>query len=106
MNAKNLEQWLNSVDSRHRAVLVVSKRAKQLQKGLRPFFDSKTSKVTTMAIEEFVNGKVDYYELSDEEIDALRKQMLAAREAEKREFEKDVTNAATDAPKAKSESEE
>ncbi|MBN1878974.1 DNA-directed RNA polymerase subunit omega [bacterium] len=81
MNEQKLEKWLGSVDSRHRAVLVVSKRAKQIQKGLRPYFDSKTLKVTSMALEEFVKGKVDWYELSQEEMDALRKDTLVAQES-------------------------
>ncbi len=72
MNVKKLEAWLNGIDSRHRAVLVVSKRAKQIQKGLRPYFDSKSSKVTTMALEEFIEGKMDWYELTPEEIEELQ----------------------------------
>jgi DNA-directed RNA polymerase omega subunit len=82
MNVKKLENWLNSVDSRHRAVLVVSKRAKQIQKGLRPYFDSKSSKVTTMALEEFVEGKIDWYELTEEEIEARRVAYERAQKAE------------------------
>lgn len=85
MNDKKLEKWLSGIDSRHRAVLVVSKRAKQIQKGLRPYFDSKSAKVTTMALEEFIQGKVDWYELSQEEIEAIRQAALASREAEKAE---------------------
>lgn len=81
MNEQRLEKWLSSVDSRHRAVLVVSKRAKQIQKGLRPYFDSKTMKVTSMALEEFIKGKIEWYELSQEEMDAIRKETLAAQEA-------------------------
>ncbi len=80
MDEKKLEKWLGGVDSRHRAVLVVSKRAKQIQKGLRPYFDSKTAKVTTMALEEFVKGKVEWYELSPEEVDAIHKESLTSHE--------------------------
>lgn len=93
MNKNKLEVWLNNIDSRHRAVLVVAKRAKQLQKGLRPYFESKSSKVTTMALEEFINEKVDWYELTDDEIDALRKKMEAARAAEEKALEKDIEEA-------------
>ena len=106
MQQKKLEDWLNSIDSRHRAVLVASKRAKQLQKGLRPYFDSKTSKVTTMAIEEFINGKVDWYELSQEEIDTIRKEMMAAREAEKKELVEDIKDADPAAAKKEAATEE
>jgi DNA-directed RNA polymerase omega subunit len=81
MEEKKLEKWLNDIDSRHRAVIVVSKRAKQIQKGLRPYFDSKTTKVTTMALEEFVKGKVDWYELSPEELELIQKQIVAAKES-------------------------
>ncbi|MCD4655474.1 DNA-directed RNA polymerase subunit omega [bacterium] len=90
---KKLEKWLSNIDSRHRAVLVVSQRAKQLQKGLRPYFDAKTSKVTTMAIEEFVNGKVDWYKLSQEEIDKIQSEQKAARDAEQKAIEKDIRGA-------------
>ncbi|HPQ41068.1 MAG TPA: DNA-directed RNA polymerase subunit omega [bacterium] len=93
MNKNKLEQWLNSIDSRHRAVLVVAKRAKQLQKGLRPFFESKSSKVTTLALEEFINNRVGWYELTDDEIDALRKKMEAARAAEEQALEKEIQKA-------------
>jgi DNA-directed RNA polymerase omega subunit len=61
MKKKQLEQFLGRMDSRYRAVIVASKRAKQLQQGLRPLFEGKSAKVTTMALEEFVNEKVDYY---------------------------------------------
>ncbi len=82
MDNKKLEKWLSSVDSRHRAVLLVSKRARQIQKGLRPYFDSKSTKVTIMALEEFIQGKIDWYELSEEEIEALKQAALDIQESE------------------------
>ncbi|MBN1355851.1 DNA-directed RNA polymerase subunit omega [bacterium] len=66
MKQKELERFLNSVDSRYRAVLVASKRAKQLQQGLRPLFEGKNLKVTSMALEEFINEKVEFYEVEPE----------------------------------------
>ena len=61
MDEYQLEQFLNSVDSRHRAVVLAAKRAKQLQKGLRPYFEGKSTKVTVMALEELINKKVEMY---------------------------------------------
>ncbi len=58
MNLKAVETFLNTLDSRYRGVLVVAKRAKQLQKGLRTLFEGKPVKVTTLALEDFVSGKL------------------------------------------------
>ncbi|GEM_PF-6266821 len=58
MNLKAVETFLNTLDSRYRGVLVVAKRAKQLQKGLRTLFEGKSVKVTTLALEDFVSGKI------------------------------------------------
>jgi len=93
MNETKLEKWLENMDSRHRAVLVASQRAKQLQKGLRPYFESKTSKVTTMAIEEFISGKFDWYELSEEEIEKIRSKAKAVITSEQEELKKDISGA-------------
>ena len=93
MDNKKLEKWLSSVDSRHRAVLLVSKRARQIQKGLRPYFDSKSTKVTIMALEEFIQGKIDWYELSEEEIEALKQAALDIQESE--ETSQDFNSART-----------
>ena len=49
-----LEKYLDQLDSGYRAVIIASKRAKQLKKGLRPLFEGKSTKVTTMALEEIV----------------------------------------------------
>jgi DNA-directed RNA polymerase omega subunit len=66
MEQKELEKFLKEVDSRHRAVLIAVKRAKQLQQGLRPLFEGKSTKVTMMALEELVNKKVEYKFLNNE----------------------------------------
>ena len=60
MTLQELEIYLKTIDSRYRAVIIAAKRAKQLQKNLRPLFEGKTVKVTTMALDELVNNKVDY----------------------------------------------
>lgn len=58
MNLKAVEVFLNTLDSRYRGVLVVAKRAKQLQKGLRTLFEGKAVKVTTLALDDFTSGRV------------------------------------------------
>ncbi|MBN1551792.1 DNA-directed RNA polymerase subunit omega [bacterium] len=65
MKQSELEKFLNAMDSKYRAVLVAAKRAKQLQQGLRPLFEGKSTKATTMALEELINKKVEYYILED-----------------------------------------
>ena len=82
MKQEELEIFLKSLDSRHRAVLVAAKRARQLQQGLRPLFDGKTTKVTTMALEELVAGKVTFdipREALNEEEQMLRDAAEAAK---------------------------
>ncbi len=69
MDDYQLEQFLNSVDSRHRAVVLAAKRAKQLQKGLRPYFEGKSTKVTIMALEELINQKVEMFEPEEDILD-------------------------------------
>lgn len=95
MNDKKLEKWLSGVDSRHRAVLLVSKRARQIQKGLRPYFDSKSTKVTIMALEEFIQGKIDWYELSPEEMEAIKQAAAEIQEAEESTEDFDNSRAAS-----------
>lgn len=47
-------------DSRHRLVVAASQRAKQLMQGAKPIGSSKFTKETTIAIEEMLQGKVDF----------------------------------------------
>ncbi len=60
ISLSKIEKLMTEFDSRYRAVIVASKRAKQLKKGLRPLFESKSTKVTTMALEEMISGNIGY----------------------------------------------
>jgi DNA-directed RNA polymerase omega subunit len=65
MTLREMEKYLNSMDSRYRAVVVAAKRAKQLQKALRPLFEGKSVKVTTLALDELVSNRVVYYKTEE-----------------------------------------
>jgi DNA-directed RNA polymerase subunit omega len=47
-------------DSRHRLVIAASQRAKHIMQGARPFSTPKFTKETTVAIDEVLQGKVDF----------------------------------------------
>jgi DNA-directed RNA polymerase subunit omega len=53
---------LTDVDSKYRLIIVAAKRSKQLQRGARPRIDidPQKHKPTRIALEEVLNGKVDY----------------------------------------------
>jgi DNA-directed RNA polymerase subunit omega len=53
---------LTEVDSKYRLIIVAAKRSKQLQRGARPRIDIDPlkHKPTRIALEEVLNGKVDY----------------------------------------------
>ena len=53
---------LTDVDSKYRLIIVAAKRSKQLQRGARPRIDldSQKHKPTRIALEEVLQGKVDY----------------------------------------------
>ncbi|MGB7924000.1 MAG: DNA-directed RNA polymerase subunit omega [Pyrinomonadaceae bacterium] len=53
---------LTEVDSKYRLIIVAAKRSKQLQRGARPRIDidPQKHKPTRIALEEVLNGKVDY----------------------------------------------
>ena len=48
-------------DSRHRLVIAASQRAKHLIQGARPFAASKFTKETTVAIDEVLQEKVEFF---------------------------------------------
>jgi DNA-directed RNA polymerase omega subunit len=50
------------MDSKYRMIIVAAKRSKQLQRGARPRvdMDSQKHKPTRIALEEVMNGKVDF----------------------------------------------
>ena len=53
---------LTDVDSKYRLIIVAAKRSKQLQRGARPRIDidPQKHKPTRIALEEVLQGKVDY----------------------------------------------
>ena len=55
-----LEGGQRRFDSRHRLVIAASQRAKHLMQGARPIGGSKFAKETTIALEEVVQGKVEF----------------------------------------------
>lgn len=59
---------LTDVDSKYRLIIIAAKRSKQLQRGARPRIDidPQKHKSTRIALEEVLNGKVDY-SIVDEE---------------------------------------
>jgi DNA-directed RNA polymerase subunit omega len=56
------QQRLTDVDSKYRLIIVAAKRSKQLQRGARPRIDidPQKHKPTRIALEEVLQGKVDY----------------------------------------------
>ncbi len=68
MDQRKLEGFIKDIGNRHLAVLIAVKRAKQLQQGLRPLFEGKRKKLTTMALEEMIEGRLEYtfHDLSSE----------------------------------------
>ena len=61
-NGANEQDKLTEVDSKYRLIIVAAKRSKQLQRGARPRvdIDPQKHKPTRIALEEVINGKVDY----------------------------------------------
>ena len=57
-----VQDKLTDVDSKYRLIIVAAKRSKQLQRGARPRIDidPQKHKPTRIALEEVLNGKVDY----------------------------------------------
>lgn len=57
------------IDSKYRLIILAAKRSKQLQRGARPRIDidSTKHKVTRIALEEVVQGKVLFHTTHDED---------------------------------------
>jgi DNA-directed RNA polymerase omega subunit len=53
---------LTDVDSKYRLIIIAAKRSKQIQRGARPRIDidPQKHKPTRIALEEVLQGKVDY----------------------------------------------
>jgi DNA-directed RNA polymerase omega subunit len=106
------------IDSRYRIVVVGSQRARQLMEGNGPALQTRYKKATTIALEEFLEGKLEFYtgkearlaqresrRLREEE---MRHQALQAKEREiTNEISKELSVYVDDThPKTGSESEE
>lgn len=48
------------IDGRYRLVMVASQRAKELSLGVKPKIQTKSREVTTIAIEEAVDGRLEF----------------------------------------------
>ena len=77
-------------DSRHRLVIAASQRAKQIMQGSRLTIQTKFTKETTMAIDEMVQGKLEY--LIGKE---ARQAMKDAKRMRESEFERVAASATT-----------
>lgn len=53
------------IDGRYRLVIIAAQRAKELALGVKPKVQTKAKKVATIALEEAINGSLEY--LVDEE---------------------------------------
>jgi DNA-directed RNA polymerase subunit omega len=67
-------------DSRHRLVIAASQRAKHLMQGTRAGATSKFTKETTIALEEVLNGKVEF--LTGKEARQAMKEAKRTRDGE------------------------
>jgi DNA-directed RNA polymerase subunit omega len=80
----------NRYDSRHRLVIAASQRAKQIMQGSRPTISTKFTKETTMAIDEMVQGRLEF--LTGPDARQAMKDMKRKRESE---FERMATAGTT-----------
>ncbi len=48
------------IDGRYRLVMIAAQRAKELSLGAKPKVQTKSKKVTSVAIEEAIDGKLEY----------------------------------------------
>ncbi|NCO68548.1 MAG: DNA-directed RNA polymerase subunit omega [Nitrospirae bacterium CG_4_10_14_3_um_filter_44_29] len=55
-----IELDMKKIDGRYRLVMIASQRAKELSLGVKPKIQTKSRRVTTIAIEEAVQGKLEF----------------------------------------------
>jgi len=77
------------VDSRYRIVTVSSQRARQLAEGAKAAVETRYTKPTTIALQEFYNGKLEFLtgkeaRLAQKEAKRLREEAMAAKALEAR----------------------
>jgi len=51
----------DSIDTRYRLVIIASQRTKQLMLASKPLVDTKAKKPTTIALEEVLAGKLEFF---------------------------------------------
>jgi DNA-directed RNA polymerase omega subunit len=104
------------VDSRYRLVIVGSQRARQLMEGNGPALQTRYKKATTIALEEFLESKLEFYtgkeaRLAQREARRLREeemrhQALQAKERQiTSEISKELSVYVDDTPHVKEEAE-
>ncbi len=74
------ENSKNRYDSRHRLVIAASQRAKQIMQGSRPMISTKFTKETTVAIDEMVQGCLEF--LTGKDARQAMKDLKRMRESE------------------------
>ncbi len=99
------------IDSRHRLVITASQRAKHLMQGARPMHPPKYSKATSIALDEMLQGQVEF--LTDKEARQAIKEAkrgkdseieriaIAAAREDAREIKKELSVYVDDSPKPK-----
>lgn len=56
----SINELLDKVDSRYTLVMIVSKRARKLIEGDEPKTNIRSSKPVTLALNELIEGKLEY----------------------------------------------
>lgn len=105
------------IDSRHRLVIAASQRAKHLMQGARPMHQPKYSKATSIALDEMLQGQVEF--LTDKDArqaikeakrgkdSEIERMAIAAAREDAREIKKELSVYVDDSVKpAEAESEE
>ncbi|MBI3621498.1 MAG: DNA-directed RNA polymerase subunit omega [Nitrospirae bacterium] len=77
------------VDSRYRVVAVASQRARQLAEGARPSVETRYIKPTTIALQEFYGGMLEFLtgkeaRVAQKEAKRIREEAMAAKALEAR----------------------
>jgi DNA-directed RNA polymerase subunit omega len=77
------------VDSRYRVVAVASQRARQLSEGAKPAVETRYTKPTTIALQEFYAGMLEFLtgkeaRLAQKEAKRLREEAMVAKALEAR----------------------
>jgi len=55
--------------SRYKLVLSAAQRANEINSGVKPLIQTKSKKATTIALEEFVEGKVKFFNTDEDGVE-------------------------------------